>query len=102
MDTQMITDSMENRLAAIRAKVEKLLVENQALKADHDAMRERVDSFEKTIELQKNTIAELTERNKMIKLAKNLSLSSSDSFDIKIKINEMVREIDRCIDLLNE
>lgn len=95
-------EAMEHRLAAIRAKVERLLQENSAMKADYESMQSRVAEFEKTIELQKNTIAELTERNKMIKLAKNLSLSGSDSFDIKIKINEMVREIDRCIDLLNE
>jgi regulator of replication initiation timing len=95
-------EAMEQRLAAIRVKVERLLEENRAMKTDYESMQGRVAEFEKTIELQKNTIAELTERNKMIKLAKNLSLSGSDSFDIKIKINEMVREIDRCIDLLNE
>jgi regulator of replication initiation timing len=98
----MSMETMEQRLALIRSKVEKLLEENRTAKSEYEAMRSRIAEYEKTIELQKNTIAELTERNKMIKLAKNLSLSGSDSFDIKIKINEMVREIDRCIDLLNE
>ncbi|MBS3915781.1 MAG: hypothetical protein KG003_14900 [Bacteroidetes bacterium] len=93
---------MENRLYNIRLKVERLLVENQELKSANEALQNEVEACAKTMELQKNTITELTERNKMIKLAKNLSLSGTDSFDIKIKINEMVREIDRCIELLNE
>ena len=89
-------------MASISQKVERLLEENSRLQAGLEEADTRVQDMEKTIEVQKNTIAELSERNKMIKLAKNLSLSGSDSFDIKIKINEMVREIDRCIDLLNE
>lgn len=93
---------MEQRLALIREKVERLLLENAALKEENQALMESLESKEKTIEIQKNTISGLTERNKMIKLAKNLSLSGSDGFDVKIKINELVREIDRCIDLLNE
>jgi hypothetical protein len=52
--------------------------------------------------LQKNTLAELTEQNKLIKLAKNFPATGTDHFEMKIKINELVREIDRCIDLLNE
>jgi len=98
----MTMDTMENRLYNIRLKVERLLVENQELKSANEALQNEVEACAKTMELQKNTITELTERNKMIKLAKNLSLSGTDSFDIKIKINEMVREIDRCIELLNE
>lgn len=92
----------EHRLTVIRLKVEHLLELHKSTEAENLLLKERVEELEKTIELQKNTITEVTERNKMIKLAKNLSLSGSDSFDVKIKINEMVREIDRCIDLLNE
>jgi regulator of replication initiation timing len=95
-------ENLETRLQSIRHKVEKLLAENESLKTENSALTDRLHSLEKTMELQKNTIGELTEQNKMIKLAKNLSLSGSDGFDVKIKINELVREIDRCIDLLNE
>jgi chromosome condensin MukBEF MukE localization factor len=52
--------------------------------------------------MQKNMLSELKEENKLIKLAKNLSPSDSDHQDLKIKINELVKDIDRCIDLLNE
>lgn len=95
-------EGLEHRLTVIRLKVERLLEENRQLQVENALLKTRTEELEKTMELQKNTIGELTERNKMIKLAKNLSLSGSDSFDVKIKINELIREIDRCIDLLNE
>lgn len=95
-------EGLEHRLTVIRLKVERLLEENRQVREANALLENRLEELEKTMELQKNTIGELTERNKMIKLAKNLSLSGSDSFDVKIKINELVREIDRCIDLLNE
>ncbi len=95
-------EGLEHRLTVIRLKVERLLEEKNQAREENEILKNKADELEKTIELQKNTILELTERNKMIKLAKNLSLTGSDSFDVKIKINELVREIDRCIDLLNE
>jgi regulator of replication initiation timing len=95
-------EGLGHRLQVVRQKVEKLVEVNQRMSHENELLTNRVLEIEKTVELQKNTIAELTERNKMIKLAKNLSNTGSDHFDMKIKINELVREIDRCIDLLNE
>ena len=82
---------IEQRLAAIKEKVGNLLQENLRLKEEVQSLTQTLEERERTIEIQKNTIGGLTERNKMIKLAKNLSLSGSDSFDVKIKINELVR-----------
>ena len=96
---------MENlsiRLAAVRDKVENLLKENPLVKGENDAMRDRIAALERTVELQKNTLSELTEQNKLIKLAKNLTLEDSDTAEMKTKVNELIKEIDRCIDLLNE
>lgn len=95
-------EALKQRLGEIRTKVENLLGENMRLKGEVKARAERVAELEEILEQQKNTVSEITEQNKMIKLAKNLSLSGGDNFDVKIKINEVVREIDRCIDLLNE
>ncbi len=65
-------------------------------------LRDRIATLENTINMQKNSLAELKEENKLIKLAKNLSANDSENQDLKIKINELVKDIDRCIDLLNE
>ena len=94
--------NLTTRLADIREKVEKLVQENRLLKNENESMRDRIDGLERTVELQKNTLSELTEQNKLIKLAKNLTPEDSDTEEMKNKVNELIREIDRCIDLLNE
>ena len=94
--------NLSTRLSEIRTKVEKLVHENRLLKNENESMRDRIEGLERTVELQKNTLSELTEQNKLIKLAKNFPATGTDQFEMKIKINELVREIDRCIDLLNE
>lgn len=94
--------NLSARLFEIRNKVEKLVHENRLLKNENESMRDRIEGLERTVELQKNTLSELTEQNKLIKLAKNLSPEDSDTEEIKNKVNELIREIDRCIDLLNE
>lgn len=94
--------NLTTRLADIRVKVEKLVQENRLLKNENESMRDRIDGLERTVELQKNTLSELTEQNKLIKLAKNLASEDSDTEELKNKVNELIGEIDRCIDLLNE
>ncbi|MFN5218331.1 MAG: hypothetical protein ACK5CL_06150 [Sphingomonadales bacterium] len=94
--------NLTTRLADIRVKVEKLVQENRLLKNENESMRDRIEGLERTVELQKNTLSELTEQNKLIKLAKNLAPEDSDTEELKNKVNELIREIDRCIDLLNE
>lgn len=97
-----LNGAMLERLAAIKASVERLVKENAALKSECTELQEKLRETETLCELQKNTIAELTERAKLLKIAKALSLNGSEKFDAKIKINELIRDIDRCIDLLNE
>jgi predicted nuclease with TOPRIM domain len=92
----------QQRLSRIRTKVEEVVEENVSLKRENMVLLEELEGLKKTIALQKNALAELKEENKLIKLAKEMSMSGSDVHDLKIKINELVRDIDRCIDLLNE
>lgn len=97
----MSTD-FQQRLARIRGRVVEVVQENDALKTDNLLLTQSLDELKKTIALQKNALMELKEENKLIKLAKEMSMTGSDVHDLKIKINELVRDIDRCIDLLNE
>lgn len=81
----------------------------QTLELDKERALGRIQELEEslllkdsTLQVQKNTINELTEQNKLIKLAKEMSTEKADTHELKIKINELIRDIDRCIDLLND
>ena len=50
-----------------------------------------------------NEINELKEKYKILKMSKKLDgQETENSTELKLKINEMVKEIDKCIALLNK
>jgi len=69
--------------------------ESELLKRDLKQARE-------TIVLQKNTLRELEEQNKIVKIAEAVALSKGDKRAVKLKINEFIREIDKCIATLSD
>ena len=84
-----------------------MFIEN--LEDDVRQFREKISDLEEkialqdnTLQIQKNTILDLSEQNKMIKLAKGMSADKAETHELKIKINQLIRDIDRCIDLLND
>ena len=54
------------------------------------------------VETSKKLTIELEERVRALKLARSLEGDSEKSLDIKQKISEFVREIDKCIVLLKK
>ena len=78
------------------------MAERIRLQGDLDNANNRIDVLENELNQQKSDAIMLKEQNKMIKLAKNLSKEGKDTFDVKIKINQVLKEIDKCIDILND
>ena len=97
-----MSNLLHQRLVKIRESGEAISLENKQLRGNNENLTQQLVELQKTIELQKNALYELKEENKMIKLAKEMSSTNADVHDVKIKINELVRDIDKCIDLLNE
>jgi len=88
-------------VVTLKDKVKKLLSLYNDVKAENAELKKRAE--ERTIQL-KNAESELEflkNKYNKLKLAKSLIASTGDSHDAKIKINRIVREIDKCIALLN-
>jgi cob(I)alamin adenosyltransferase len=79
-----------------------LMAEKNRLQGDLDSANNRINVLENELNQEKSDASMLKEQNKMIKLAKNLSKEGRDTFDVKIKINQVLKEIDKCIDILND
>ena len=89
-------------LAKKDTTIENLELEKERAENKVRELEEMLMLKDNTLQVQKNTINELTEQNKLIKLAKEMSSEKGDNHELKIKINELIRDIDRCIDLLND
>lgn len=84
----------------LRSKIEKLVHLHSKLKEDNVKLTQERDALRETIGLQEQTIQQLKEENKLVRIGQKLP-GENGNHDLKLKINELVREIDKCIALLN-
>lgn len=94
---------MENTvLNSIKEKVHLLMSNNSSLKEQNIQLETKVSELKNTLEEQNAEIENFNEKIKMLKMAKSLGGDSEKNTEMKLKINELVREIDKCISLLNK
>ncbi|GAJ21017.1 unnamed protein product, partial [marine sediment metagenome] len=68
--------------------------QKEKLKSEKNNLSEQLKIKEKEIEKLRN-------KYETLKIVKTVLASSEDANDAKIKVNRIVREIDKCIALLN-
>ena len=87
-------------ISGIEYKTRKLVNLQNKYKSENELLINQNIELKEYIEEQKKNINQLKEEINKKKLAKSLE-SMKGSNDAKLKINELVREIDKCIELLN-
>ena len=93
--------NVENIYKEINQKIDRLIAKQETLKAENDKLKQKLEISKQAISGTELTIKELNEKIKVLSMAKSLSGDSESNKEMKLKINEMVREIDKCISLLN-
>lgn len=94
-ENEVIVNSLE-------IKVNKLISLHNKLKSDNQRLLSENDELRSSIKLKENELKDLQSRYEHMKLAKLLVSGSEDSHEAKLKVNRIVREIDKCIALLNK
>ncbi|WP_340115136.1 hypothetical protein [Maribellus mangrovi] len=69
--------------------------ENRMLQKDLEALQNKIESLEQER-------LELGKKNEQLKVANQLLSGTDENQDAKQKINSLIREIDKCIALLNK
>jgi cell division protein ZapA (FtsZ GTPase activity inhibitor) len=83
-------------------KTERLIQICNALQEESDLLKLENQSLMAALNASKDKSKELEEKLRVLKLAKSFSETNEKNLDIKQKINEFVREIDKCIVLLKK
>ena len=94
----------ENRIDIVfklKAKIYRLISNYEGLKEKHNEAIARVLELEKELTNKEKELKVLRNENEKLKLAKAFT-NSDDSKEAKLQINKIVREIDKCIALLNK
>lgn len=93
-NTSLLVDSLQS-------KVEKLIIQHKKAKEDIKQLKDENLFLQKKLSETKIQLTDVNEQNKVLKLAKTLSGKEGKSTEIKLKINELIREIDKCIAKVN-
>lgn len=88
-------------ITSLNSKIEKLILLHRNLEEEKMRLIAEKQDLLKIIQELKIKNNYLEEQNKAIRMAKDIKEDGESSLDLKLKINEMVREIDKCLALLN-
>jgi hypothetical protein len=92
----------ETIVNSLEEKVQKFIVLHEQLKKEKNKILAENEDLLRAIKNKDVEIKELQTKHEQLKLAKLLLTKSDDVHDAKLKVNRMVREIDKCIALLNK
>ncbi|MDR3185167.1 MAG: hypothetical protein LBT49_07170 [Prevotellaceae bacterium] len=88
-------------LKQLRNKQLQLIAYHEEAKRESVDLRTENHWLKGEMTRQHQTIKDLEEKNKKLQLAEAFKSSSADTDDAKLKIGRIVKEIDKCIALLN-
>ncbi len=92
---------IKGRLNEIEEKIRQLIAMQNSLSGQNSLLIEKNEALLSTIEEQEKMIMQLNDKNNYIKISQSVKQSEGNT-DVKNKIDELVREIDKCIGLLNK
>ncbi|MGB1042994.1 MAG: hypothetical protein ACPGU6_06340 [Tenacibaculum sp.] len=95
---------MSNPLEAIHLledKLKDLLTKYEFLKEENQVLLQNIAKMQMLLQEKEQQLNIKQEEYKLLKVAKTIQGSNENTRETKLKINALVREIDKCITLLN-
>ena len=96
-----MSGDLYEELKLLNKKLDELLNRYKSLKNENQNLKKTDEELKNILQERDNRIKELEIKYERIKLSGALLGDSGNSGEAKRKINELVREIDRCVALLN-
>ena len=91
----------EAAVVEIERKVRRLIGENQRLRVEAEKANEQCRRLQEQVDKQNIVINNLKEENNNLKLGNTLT-QKGDSVEIRLKINQLIRSIDKSLELINK
>ena len=88
-------------LNRLRNKIGYLVSQYERVKAENDKMAVELTTYKQLITQNKTTVSELGQKVNRLQMAEAFKASSADVKEAKQRIGKLIKEIDKCISLLN-
>ena len=93
---------MKEAVDRLQNKLKRLVVKHEDVKSVNQQLKEKLLSLQQKLENEQKNVSELKDKNKILKLSASLQGEEQDAKAARERINELLREIDKCIALLNK
>jgi len=93
---------VKNIINNIEVKVGKLVTKCSQLSVEKDNLQQNNDALNVQLQEKEKRIVTLQDKVKLMNISKSVDATKEDVKATRLKINEYVREIDKCIALLNK
>ncbi|MCG6188123.1 hypothetical protein [Maribellus maritimus] len=97
-----MTDDDRLLLNDLKANVQQLFSEYERLTTEKKLLENKVEALKNEIELLEQARTDLSRNNEQLEIANQILSGNDENRDAKQKINRLIREIDKCIALLNK
>jgi len=91
----------EQQLKEIYEKLQQLLKQYQSLQKENNKLKQEIQEFKSNHSSHKEELDHLRQRTQILQSSK-IEMSADEKKAFEKRINSYVKEIDRCIALLNE
>ena len=89
-----ILEGIKHKIQMVKSRLREQQDENRRLKLEHEELQQLVQQ-------KQSVINDLEEKSQKLSLVKGIMADGEGSQDARVQINKIVREIDKCIALLN-
>ena len=86
---------------SVKEKVERIISDNQRLRAELVKLDSERDGLKHKVSESENRVADLQKRIEVMELGEAMASVSGDNRKARLRINRLLREIDKCIALMN-
>jgi hypothetical protein len=97
-----MTDEELLLLNNLKINVRQFFIEFENVENEKKTLEQNILGLKHEIELLKQEKSEISKKNEQLRLATHLLSGVDENGEAKQKINKLVREIDKCIALLNK
>jgi len=100
MDQKM--NHQEEIINQLKGKVREIVSGYEKLKLDNDRLTKENNGLNEIVKSKQREILNFEKKFDTLKVAKTVVMSAEDKHEARLKVNRIVREIDKCIALLNK
>lgn len=96
----LMTDSNNKLLTDLEVRTKQIMLVCDSLRDENRSLRDKLAQNEQDCLELKQQLSDITQKYDHLKMARTITAASVDVESARAKLSKMVREVDKCINLL--